>query len=90
MERPGHPASNESDMQVLHKKPILFYPNRFNRSSFCNIVTESSFYPNDLPDTTHNKIFFTEKIEKCFTAGQPFILVGNRNGLAKLRELNGL
>ena len=79
-------TADENSMQVLHKKPILFYPNRFNRASFCNIVTESSFYPNDLPDTTHNKIFFTEKIEKCFTAGQPFILVGNRNGLAKLRE----
>jgi hypothetical protein len=79
-------TSDENNMQVIHGKPVLFYPSKFNLGSFCNIVTESCFYPNDLPDTTHNKIFFTEKIEKCFTAAQPFILVGNRNGLAKLRE----
>lgn len=77
--------SEECD--TINEKPVLFYPNKFYKSAFCNIVMESSFYKEDLPDTTYPRIFFTEKIEKCFTARQPFIMVGNRNSIAKLHEL---
>ena len=81
-----HYTQDEAKQDKIFNKPVMFFPNQWYKNSFCNIVCESTFYPDDLPQTTPNKLFFTEKIEKCFTAGQPFILVGNRNSLSKLRE----
>ena len=57
-----------------------YYPTRLNVESFCNIVTETFF-------NEFNTIFITEKIEKCFSAGQPFIVVSNPGFLKKLKEL---
>lgn len=46
--------------------------------TFCNVVTETI--------TSENLIFFSEKIIKSIFALQPFILIGNRNSLKKLKE----
>ena len=78
---------DEKDHTKIMGKSVLFFPNHWYKHAFCNIVTESSFYEEDLPGTTPTKIFFTEKIEKCFTAGQPFILVGNQSGLKYLKSI---
>lgn len=55
-------------------------------TSFCNIVTESqsNTYWNRLPT---NQIIITEKTEKCFVAGQPFVIVGNFEFLSTLKKL---
>jgi hypothetical protein len=47
--------------------------------SFCNIVTESQ-HMNDV-------IHITEKTDKCFSAGQPFIIVAGVGYVKKLKEL---
>jgi len=71
---------------VLDDLQIPFYKTLFARGfvsphqtkSFCNIVTET---------TTYNKsIHITEKTDKCFTAGQPFILVSGPNYLKTLHN----
>ncbi len=49
-----------------------------HHKTFCNIVTETI--------TSENLIFFSEKIIKPIFALQPFVLVGNRNSLKKLKE----
>jgi len=46
--------------------------------SFCNIVTETYW--------VNGPIHITEKIDKCFSAGQPFILVSGVGYLKKLKE----
>jgi len=51
----------------------------FQKHSFCNIVTESS--------TESGLIHITEKTDKCFSTGQPFVLVSGPNYLKKLHEL---
>ena len=86
----GTNFNNEVDEQnqgFIDNVPVMFAPVPQCRFSFCNIITESTFYDNDLPDTTLNKIFITEKTEKVFTAGQPFILVGNPNSLSYLKSM---
>ena len=55
------------------------FTNEFQKHSFCNIVTESR--------TDSKLIHITEKTDKCFSAGQPFILVAGPNYLKKLHEL---
>jgi hypothetical protein len=55
------------------------YPHEAQTKSFCNIVTESI--------TDNGPIHITEKIDKCFSAGQPFILVAGPYYLKKLKEL---
>ena len=55
------------------------YPHEAQKKSFCNIVTES------IVDV--GPIHITEKIDKCFSAGQPFILIAGPYYLKKLREL---
>lgn len=82
-----HLERDESKQDTIDGKPIMFFPNQWYRQAFCSIVTESTFYPTDLPDTTFNKIFITEKTDKCFTAAQPFILVSNANSLKYLKSM---
>lgn len=55
------------------------YPHEAQKKSFCNIITES------IVDV--GPIHITEKIDKCFSAGQPFILIAGPYYLKKLREL---
>lgn len=55
------------------------YPHEGQTKSFCNIITESI--------TDNGPIHITEKIDKCFSAGQPFILVAGPYYLKKLKEL---
>lgn len=57
-----------------------YIPTILNHKSFCNIVTETCFHATQ---TT----FITEKTEKCFSAGQPFIMVSTPFFLKNLREL---
>ena len=49
------------------------------KTSFCNIVTETMI--------DSGPIHITEKTDKCFSAGQPFILVSGPHYLKKLKEL---
>jgi hypothetical protein len=54
-------------------------------NSYFNIVTESVWGPGY--DNTHpQKIHITEKVWKCMTTFQPFVLISNKNNLKKLRE----
>jgi len=46
--------------------------------TFCNIVTETL--------TSEDLLFFSEKIIKPIFSLQPFIIIGNRNSLKKLKE----
>lgn len=46
--------------------------------TFCNVVTETL--------TSENLLFFSEKIIKPIFSLQPFIIIGNRNSLKKLKE----
>lgn len=46
--------------------------------TFCNIVTETL--------TAEDLLFFSEKIIKPIFSLQPFIIIGNRNSLKKLKE----
>jgi hypothetical protein len=55
------------------------YTSEYQLLSFCNIITET-FY-------TNGPIHITEKVDKCFSAGQPFILVGGVGYIKKLQEL---
>ena len=55
------------------------WPSEFQLKSFCNIVTESMWYS--------GPIHITEKTDKCFSAGQPFVLVSGPHYLKKLKEL---
>jgi len=59
-------------------------------TTFCNIVTETNFgyYVRNWEfEGTPGCIFITEKTEKCFAAGQPFIIVSNNGFLKKLKEI---
>lgn len=61
-----------------------YIPTILNHKSFCNIVTETFCKTfNEGPYYT----FITEKIEKCFSAGQPFIVASTPHFLKKLKEL---
>ena len=55
------------------------YTSDYQLLSFCNIVTET-FHPN-------GPIHITEKTDKCFSAGQPFILLAGIGYIKKLQEL---
>jgi len=55
------------------------YPHEAQTKSFCNIVTESII--------DNGPIHITEKTDKCFSAGQPFVLLGGPYYLKKLKEL---
>jgi len=58
--------------------------------TFCNIVTETNFgyYPRNWEfEGSPDCVFITEKTEKCFAAGQPFIMVSTPGFLKKLKEI---
>src|SRR6056300_1026423 len=59
--------------------PTSSWPTEFQKDSFCNIVTESR--------TDSKLIHITEKTDKCFSTGQPFVLVSGPHYLKKLHEL---
>ena len=79
-------VNNERHL-VLDDLQNEFYKTLFGRGfvsphqtkSFCNIVTETSTY--------NKSIHITEKTDKCFTVGQPFVLVAGPFYLQKLKEL---
>ena len=77
---------NEGKLDVLtmHTLPDEWF------DSFCALVTETNFYPwlynNDAIFKEVN-FFLTEKTEKCFTVGIPFIIFSTPNYLKRLREL---
>jgi hypothetical protein len=54
----------------------------FNNSYF-SVVTETSFYPEE---DNEDSLFFTEKIFKPIVCNHPFILLGKKGSLKKLRE----
>ena len=64
--------------KISHGNMLHAWPNEFQKKSFCNIVTESIWWT--------GPIHITEKIDKCFSAGQPFILVAGSGYLKKLKE----
>ena len=55
------------------------YTHEAQTKSFCNIITESI--------VDNGPIHITEKTDKCFSAGQPFVLLGGPYYLKKLKEL---
>lgn len=59
------------------------------RKSFCAIVSETFFYAAsyDFFNPRVKPTFITEKTEKCFTAGIPFIMFATTGFLKKLKEL---
>jgi len=68
------------DLEITKEfTPTSSWPTEFQKDSFCNIVTESR--------TDSKLIHITEKTDKCFSTGQPFVLVSGPNYLKKLHEL---
>jgi len=71
-------------LDKIKKGDVIFYDEKivyatpFQKTSFCNIVTES--------DYRSGPIHITEKTDKCFSAGQPFILVAGSGYLKKIKE----
>ena len=57
------------------------FVNNFQIESFCNIVNETKF-----TDGIYN-IHITEKVDKCFSSLQPFVIVSTPGYLKKLKEL---
>lgn len=55
------------------------FTHEYQKISFCNIVTETMI--------DSGPIHITEKVDKCFSAGQPFILTAGPHYLKKLKEL---
>jgi len=55
-------------------------------TTFCNIITESQ--SNHYWEGKQTRqVIITEKTEKCFVAGQPFVIVGNYGFIKTLKEL---
>ena len=78
--------SQDKDFKYLDDVPETTYgnmshawPSDFQKKSFVNIVTESMY--------DSGPIHITEKTDKCFSAGQPFLLVSGPYYLKKLKEL---
>lgn len=73
----------DEHLDSLYENPYAassYIPTYLNYNSFCNVVTETCFYGSNIN-------FITEKTEKCFSAGQPFIIISNPYFLKKLKEL---
>lgn len=80
-----------SEQEVGHED-LTYSINSYYPDSFCNIVAETNF--NWSPEFTQfeggfgkGNTFITEKTEKCFSAGMPFIIVGTPFFLKRLRKL---
>jgi len=68
--------------EVEMKNIMDILPNYF--SNFLSLITETHFFYGDERD---NVIFFTEKIDKVFAVGQPFIIVSVPYYLFYLKKL---
>ena len=68
----------DSSKYVEMGSTLSAFTSAYQITSFCNIITETN------PSNT--KIHITEKTDKCFSAGQPFILVAGPNYLKTLHE----
>ena len=71
-------------IEMMHSLPEEWF------ESFCAIVTESRYYTEERHQIIKNGdygCFITEKTEKCFTAGVPFIMVSTPGFLKKLKEI---
>lgn len=64
-----------------------YKPIEEHKYSFCSVVTETLFYSTDMGNLLKDSMFITEKTEKCFSSGHPFIIVGRPFFLKKLKEL---
>ena len=65
--------------RLAYGNMLQAWPHEVQKTSFCNIVTESIWWS--------GPIHITEKTDKCFSAGQPFVLVAGSGYLKKLKEL---
>ena len=63
-----------------------YKPIEEHKTSFCSIVTETMFFSTDCDFLLKDSMFITEKTEKCFSAGHPFIMVSTPFFLKKLKE----
>lgn len=75
----GIPIKDEGSYLEM-ELPVNFYS-----KSFVNIVTETFFHNEH--SYINDSIFITEKTEKCFSAGMPFVIVSTPYFLKKLKEL---
>jgi len=73
----GIPIENENNHLEMELLP------QFN-TTFCSVVPET-FFSND--GVSNQATFITEKTEKCFAVGHPFIIVSTPYFLQNLREL---
>lgn len=91
---PYHHKLN-TELEINHEIPedkpatykIEYKPLVEHRNSFCSIVTETYFFNYQMDELVNDAIFITEKVEKCISAGQPFILLGRPYFLQKMKEL---
>lgn len=76
------------DSAQLNQRPD-YTPNNLYKNSFSNLLTETFFLKDssDFNGVIPSTIFFTEKLIKCFVAGQPFFLISTANSLKKIHEL---
>ena len=69
----------------LQAKPTSYYIKRFNErhalDSWVNVVSEARF------DDSEKTLFLSEKIFKAIALQQPFIIVGNKGSLKRLRAM---
>lgn len=80
---PNHPHDRDRLVfdeveKIAYGNMLHVWPHEVQKTSFCNIVTESIGWS--------GPIHITEKIDKCFSAGQPFVLVAGSGYLKKLKE----
>lgn len=81
--------------QILSVSQMHTIPEEFYESFFC-LISESNYYnnrqvishPSNMKTAEDDSsVFITEKTEKCFTAGIPFIMISTAGFLKKLKEL---
>ena len=82
----------DTSKRIIPTLPAIFTPTKFHKNGFCHIITESSYHDdiirvNDVDYAFGEIVFVTEKTEKCFTAGQPFVMVAKPYTLQYLRKL---
>jgi hypothetical protein len=84
---PAYPISITLDNDNSKNIDIALNENEnYLNKSFCNIVTESEFYSNEIHNSAYKTIMITEKTMKAINNFQPFILVSGYKSLAKLKE----
>lgn len=80
-------TTERSNPAMIENQDLNYFDN-----SYFSIVTETTFYNNDLRritryETLDNIIFITEKTFKCFPAMHPFIILAYSGILTELRKL---